>query len=398
MKKYLVLFFILFSISSFGQEIPMNFSFMGGFNVSHLKIDTVTTTPAYQPIIGMNYTVHLKNRFSTKIGLSFSNRGSNEGTTIKHRISYIDLIFLPTFKLFDGLNLELGGQYAILYNSYDKIVDGYAPNGELKISTSGYKSYPEFYAGISIELEKSAHIGCRYMIPTKNIPYSNMQFTVNVFVNPEKVGKEKNICTSLDEAIKNSNTVTKLVLQRKKLTHIPYEVFNMPNLEELVLDGNNITEIPKEIGQLKKLKSLSVKYNQIETLPSEIGLLENLEKIELEYNNLQTIPIELCNLPKLRFLMIGKNNIQFLPDEIGNLTNLLELNLAYSGALIKIPSSISNIRTLEYLYVDTTTLIPENILNSPRTIYNYIENNENGSPQTTIAPSRYLKIIIVTMF
>ncbi len=306
---------------------------------------------------------------------------------------------MPTFKLLEGLYVEAGGQYAILYNSYIKVLDSQTASGERKIITEGYKSYPEFMVGVDVELEKTVHIGCRFTIPTKNIPYTNIQFTTNIFINPTKIGGDKQICTTIEDAVKNSSTVSKLVLQRKKLHEIPYQVFSMPNLEELILDGNEITEIPKEIAQLKKLKHLSVKHNKIATLPSEIGLLQNLERLELEYNNISSIPTELCYLPKLRFLIIGKNNLQFLPNEIENLGYLLELNIANSGVMLQVPNSLYKLRNLEYLYVDKTTLIPDAILNSPNTRYNYVDDsNSTSDTDDRIEPSRYLKIIVVSAF
>lgn len=202
--------------------------------------------------------------------------------------------------------------------------------------------------------------------------------------------------------------VTKLNLNRKKLTEIPPYVYDLKNLKELHLYGNlidsisyrigdltnleklyigrnNLKEIPKEIGKLKNLKILSAQYNEISSLPAEIGDLENLDQLILNQNELHVLPSEICKLKKLenlqlkmnwldslpfcmgdcqslRFLHLNRNNLHEIPESIGRISHLQELYLSGAGFLVRLPDSFCNLRLLEILEIDVQTVVPTCLL------------------------------------
>ena len=59
--------------------------------------------------------------------------------------------------------------------------------------------------------------------------------------------------------------------------------------------------------------------------------------------------------------MIGKNSLIEIPDEIGNLKNLVELNAAFCGPMVRIPETIQYCDKLENLYIDQTMYLPHSI-------------------------------------
>ena len=143
-----------------------------------------------------------------------------------------------------------------------------------------------------------------------------------------------------------SVTITKLKLQRKKLTYIdpnikyfvnlqildlkfnkkikeiPEEIRYLEQLKELVLSNNKIKEIPKEIQYLTQLQELRLFANKIVKIPTEIQYLTQLLVLDISYNNIVEIPQEIQYLIQLRVLYINRNKIKELPLEITNLRNL----------------------------------------------------------------------------
>ena len=66
------------------------------------------------------------------------------------------------------------------------------------------------------------------------------------------------------------------------------------------------------------------------------------------------------------FLYIGKNSLTSLPSTLGNLTNLVELDIARSGVMLEVPSSVFELRYLEKIYIDRTAMLPMNFRNNSR--------------------------------
>ncbi|MCH3923416.1 MAG: hypothetical protein LKE30_00645 [Bacteroidales bacterium] len=79
--------------------------------------------------------------------------------------------------------------------------------------------------------------------------------------------------TSLEEALKNKDSVTCLNLKKQKIHHFPMEIMQLKNLEKLSLSRNYLDTIPKEIACLKHLHYIDFSSNFIESLPCEMSLL-----------------------------------------------------------------------------------------------------------------------------
>jgi leucine-rich repeat protein SHOC2 len=208
------------------------------------------------------------------------------------------------------------------------------------------------------------------------------------FNNPEgtTVLKLNNaFLTELPPEIGQLTNLETLVLTRNRLTELPPEIGNLTKLKKLVLSSNRLTSLPPEIGNLANLEYLSVKHNRMDTLPAEIGNLINLKWLDLQYNRLKELPPEIGNLKKIRFLYLNENHLYAVPDEIGdleelrifvlgknrlteplpetlgNLCSLTELNVGKSGPMLEIPLSVQNLKQLDLLVIDETTIIPFHI-------------------------------------
>ena len=206
-------------------------------------------------------------------------------------------------------------------------------------------------------------------------------------VNPEKVTALKIRNSKIQELppeISKLKNLKTLYLFRNQLTSIPKEIGELENLETLIISSNRLTSLPPEIVKLKKLKKLSLKHNDLKYLPKKFGNLTSLQYLDLQYNDLDSLPLSIGKLTNLKFLylnnnrltsipytigdleslqyfVIGKNRLYILPFEIGDLECLKELNLVNCGPQVEIPSSISNLKSLEFLFVDNTLLFPYTI-------------------------------------
>ena len=132
---------------------------------------------------------------------------------------------------------------------------------------------------------------------------------------------------SLEEALKNPDSVYILVLKREKLTEFPEEIFQFRNLQKLDLSRNKIQVIPREIGTLSHLTNLNLSRNKLGTLPPDIGNLKNLKQLFIYQNNIAFLPSEIGDLESLVYLDMWDNELESLPVEIGNLKNLAELDM-----------------------------------------------------------------------
>ena len=359
----LLIIFIPFIILGQNKNSSPKFLFgiHGGGNISKLKNDTISGALKNVFLFsgGLNGRMFLSDNFSMELGIQYSRRGADtESASFKLRNTYIDLLVLGQYWVYDFLLIEGGIQYANLVHQEYQIMDGTSKNVIKHIPISGYNSQIEFLVGAGIKLQRGIEARIKYTIPVSTLEYSSFQINLNFIINYKDIPESKVKFKNLDNALKSSEYCQVLVLQRKKLTEIPPEVFKLDSLEELILDGNSITSLPPEIGKLTRLRKLSVKHNKLESLPKEIGNLKNLEELYLEFNYLKFLPDEICNLTDLQYFYIGKNQLEELPLQLGNLYNLRELYLVGSGALLEIPYSITNMRKLELLKIDKNILLP----------------------------------------
>lgn len=146
--------------------------------------------------------------------------------------------------------------------------------------------------------------------------------------------------TSLEDALKEPDSVQKLSLKNKRLKEIPAEVFQFKNLVELDLRGNRISSIPPQIGMLTNLHYLNLSRNDLDSIPSTIGKLTNLTYVELGQNAIHYIAPEFKQLESLQYISLWENELTYFPD-CTRLTKLKEVDLR---SIILTPSQRDQIK------------------------------------------------------
>lgn len=135
-------------------------------------------------------------------------------------------------------------------------------------------------------------------------------------------------CTSIQEALKDSNNVIKLDLSKQRLSEFPKELRKLTSLQYLDLSRNKITDIPTWIGELKDLQVLILYKNKIDSLRSQIGDLSHLKTLDLNRTDLEKLPHTIGKLKELQTLNLWSDNIGSYPYELKYLSdNLKTLDL-----------------------------------------------------------------------
>jgi len=113
---------------------------------------------------------------------------------------------------------------------------------------------------------------------------------------------------------------------------------------------------------LSALQELDVRNNLLTKLPANMGALKELEYLYLNDNHLKKLPETLGELKNLKLLHIGRNHIEGpVPAFIGNLESLVELDVSGCCDDNQLPSTLSQLRRLEILYVSSYQIIPYGI-------------------------------------
>jgi GTPase SAR1 family protein len=80
--------------------------------------------------------------------------------------------------------------------------------------------------------------------------------------------------------------------EKRRLTQIPVEVFELEHLEMLDLRWNQLNALPESIAKLQNLTELNLRHNQLIDVPESITKLQNLKILRLEGNPIETPPPE----------------------------------------------------------------------------------------------------------
>ena len=76
---------------------------------------------------------------------------------------------------------------------------------------------------------------------------------------------------SLQEAMKQPDSVRTLILKKQHIKEFPVEILQMKNIERLDLSRNSIKEIPSLIKELKNLHYVNFAQNYLTSLPEEMA-------------------------------------------------------------------------------------------------------------------------------
>ncbi|MRX65066.1 leucine-rich repeat domain-containing protein [Maribacter luteus] len=131
---------------------------------------------------------------------------------------------------------------------------------------------------------------------------------------------------SLEEALKNPESVKGLQLRDQGLNELPKEIGQLVNLQYLRVHHNNLTTIPEFIISLPKLRVLEIGGNHLGQLPEDLGAMTQLEYLGLKANGLLTLPESIGNLTHLKILDLDFNPLEYLPESIKNLTGLKRMH------------------------------------------------------------------------
>ncbi len=133
--------------------------------------------------------------------------------------------------------------------------------------------------------------------------------------------------TNLQEALKNPDAVTKLVLRKQHLKSFPKEILLFKNLQYLDISKNSIAELPDSINLLGNLQYFACSKTGLERVPKEIGKLTNLVYLNFNQNDLESLPPQIGNLEKLEVLDLWSNNFDNYPSTFSSLKSLRVLDL-----------------------------------------------------------------------
>lgn len=187
--------------------------------------------------------------------------------------------------------------------------------------------------------------------------------------------------TSVPFEIFSDSTITKLSLFGNKIDFIDDEIAQLTSLEVLFLGKNKFKSFPKALCKLKNLRILSLQHNQIDSIPDcicqlkkleqliinnnrlvyisdSLSELNNLEQLNLARNSLRSLPENLTDVHSLYAMDLSFNNLAKLPDSMQEWRDLRDLNLHYAGALLQVPESACSLRFLERIKADPSIVFP----------------------------------------
>lgn len=161
---------------------------------------------------------------------------------------------------------------------------------------------------------------------------------------------------SLKEVHPSLGHLKKLVLldlgRCSNLEKLP-DLIQMESLQFLDLDScQKLETFPEIHNDMPYLQVLELQSVGIRKLPSSVEHLTGLTKIHItKCENLECLPCGLCRLKNLKVVELeGCQKLESLPENLGNLHQLEKLH-AKDNAILQLPSSISVLSKLEYLYI-----------------------------------------------
>ncbi|WP_176844597.1 leucine-rich repeat domain-containing protein [Mucilaginibacter sp. P25] len=133
---------------------------------------------------------------------------------------------------------------------------------------------------------------------------------------------------NIDSAIKHKDDVVSIDAANQQLTKLPRQLFNLHNVISTNILGNRFTTFPIVITKLSQLEEISFASNDMRYVGPEIGKLKNLKILILDFNSFSKLPVQIGELSNLLYLDVSMNkNLKSLPSSIANLKQLQELHI-----------------------------------------------------------------------
>ena len=157
--------------------------------------------------------------------------------------------------------------------------------------------------------------------------------------------------TSIAEALKNPDAVTKLVLRKQHLKTFPNDILKSKNLQYLDISKNTIHELPDSIFVLTNLQYFACSKTGLQHLTKSIGKLSNLLYLNCNQNDLEGLPPQLGNLEKLEILDLWSNNFNEYPSTLSGLKSLKVIDLRNILISDEVQATITNMLPKAKVYM-----------------------------------------------
>eukprot|EP01080_Neovahlkampfia_damariscottae_P010115 gene10115-2534_t len=311
--------------------------------------------------------VKLKNL--TDLNLSFNCLEEFEGfegsNLIKLNLTSCNLKKLSNkiFQIASLEELELIRNFDLMFEELDENIN--SKLRKLSISNSKFIRIPE----VIFHLISLVHLDVSYNKITELSKIDSLRNLVYLDLSNNKLNV-------LPSEFKKLEKLKLLDLSNNDFTEFPLVLKYMKNINEIIISSNRIEKFPEmdEETNLKIFKSkrcglrdvpgsfitsylknttlISFESNKIQELPS-FKSNEYLERLDINDNELEQIP----EIPKsLEDLSVQMNKIQEIPDILYDISALKQLNLGFNQ-LTKIDEKLSQLKNLEYLYLDHNPLL-----------------------------------------
>ena len=201
---------------------------------------------------------------------------------------------------------------------------------------------------------------------------------INNLGNLELLLMDRNRFTSLPNLSGLTNLNTLSLTQNYDLVEVAVD--NLVSLEILRLDFCPITELPETIDQLTNLRVLNVNQCKLSSLPDAMANLTSLQELHMLRNEFIALPPVVGSIGSLLLLDVAFNKLVELPTELGQLENLVDIRFNHNLFTV-FPSSILGLPALRGINGSNNQItgnIPSQLFTVTNTLIDLSDNNLSG--------------------
>lgn len=186
---------------------------------------------------------------------------------------------------------------------------------------------------LEFNTEKTIKVNIEKYVSTSNRELDGLKFAQALYNKYDlgfaylmKEGSSKEIRQILNNHVNG----TSFKLNRKGLTTMPNEFFELTELEDIDLSGNKLSSISNKFKVFKNLRKLNVSYNCLKKIHPSLASLQHLEDLNLDKNLVEEFPEVLGDIKSLRRLSMNDMlNISGLVRGVKIPDNFFSLKLNY---------------------------------------------------------------------